>query len=225
MPAEPPNSSRSAPGCSSCCRRKSATRWSSSPYPGPQTRSRSSERGASGVGERRDRHPLPLARLEVGDERCDRRLLWRFGISGDRPIILVRVNGVQNLGLLRSLAQALRLWTWGGLACDLVVVSAEPASYQMSLHRDIATLRERYEANISPLSTAAGPINTGFHVLRVDELGSAETSTLSRLSSLVFHADGRPLQQHLREWLAEHEQERAHRSQVKVAALDRKSVV
>lgn len=150
---------------------------------------------------------------------CDRRLLWRFGISGDRPIILVRVNGVQNLGLLRSLAQALRLWTWGGLACDLVVLSTEPNSYQMSLHRDIASLRERYEANITPLASAAGPINTGFHVLRVDELGSAETGTLDSLARLVFHADGRPLQQHLREWLAEHEQARANRSQVPVAAL------
>ena len=150
---------------------------------------------------------------------CDRRLLWRFGISGDRPIILVRVNGVQNLGLLRSLAKALRLWTWGGLACDLVVLSTEPASYQMSLHRDIASLRERYEANVSPLASAAGPINTGFHVLRVDELGSAETGALDNLARLVFHADGRPLQQHLREWLAEHEQARARRSQVPVAAL------
>ncbi len=156
---------------------------------------------------------------QADDGLCDRRLLWRFGISGDRPIILVRVNGVQNLGLLRSLVQALRLWTWGGLACDLVVVSAEPASYQMTLHRDIATLRERYQANITPLSTAAGPVNTGFHVLRADELGSAETRTLNSLARLVLHADGRPLQQHLREWMAQHEQDRAARSQVSATAV------
>ncbi|MDD2728627.1 glucoamylase family protein [Malikia sp.] len=153
------------------------------------------------------------------DERCDRRLLWRFGISGDRPIILVRVSVVQNLGLLRSLAQALRWWTWGGVACDLVVVSAEPSSYQMPLHRDIATLRERYEANIPALSGNAGPINTGFHVLRADEVGSVEASTLNRLACLVFHADGRPLQQHMREWTAQHEQDRADRRQKSVAGV------
>lgn len=160
--------------------------------------------------------PMPPA---DGAERCDRRLLWRFGISGERPIILVRINGGQNLGLLRSLAQALRLWTWGGLACDLVVVSAEPMSYQMSLHRDIATLRERYEANVSPLSTASGPIHTGFHVLRADELGSAEIHTLNRLARLVFHADGRPLQPHLRDWMALHERDQAERRQVSVVAV------
>ena len=150
---------------------------------------------------------------------CDRRLLWRFGLSGERPIILVQVNEGQNLGLLRSLAQALRLWTWGGLACDLVVISAEPLSYQMNLHRDIATLRERYEANVTPLSISAGPINTGFHVLRADELGEAETGTLKRLARLVFHADGRPLQQHLREWMTLHEQDQAGRRQIPLSAV------
>ncbi|MEO0003864.1 MAG: hypothetical protein RLZZ22_1556 [Pseudomonadota bacterium] len=99
------------------------------------------------------------------------------------------------------------------------MISAEPVSYQMTLHRDIATLRERYEAHVSPLSTPGGPINTGFHVLRVDELGSAEISTLNRLARLVFHADGRPLQQHLREWMARHEQDCADRRQASVAAL------
>ena len=69
---------------------------------------------------------------EAGDV-CDRRLLWRFGISGDRPIVLVSAGVEQGLGLLRSLAQALRLWSWGGVACDLVVVNHEPASYLMPL--------------------------------------------------------------------------------------------
>ena len=73
---------------------------------------------------------------DTGSEVCDRRLLWRFGISGDRPLMLVSAGAPQGLGLLRSLAQALRLWSWGGVACDLVVVNAEPASYQMALQRE-----------------------------------------------------------------------------------------
>ncbi len=38
-----------------------------------------------------------------------------FGISGDRPLILVSAGVTQGLGLLRSLAQALRWWSWGGV--------------------------------------------------------------------------------------------------------------
>jgi cyclic beta-1,2-glucan synthetase len=74
--------------------------------------------------------PLPV---------CDRRLLWRFGISGERPILLVSVGVVQGTGLLRSLAKALRLWAWSGLACDLIVLNFEPDSYIMNLQREIAT--------------------------------------------------------------------------------------
>ena len=65
------------------------------------------------------RPPTRVAALEdLG--LCDRRLLWRFGLSGERPLVLVQVGVVQDLGLLRSLAQALRLWSWGEVACDLV---------------------------------------------------------------------------------------------------------
>ena len=81
------------------------------------------------------------APTEAGDV-CDRRLLWRFGISGDRPIVLVSAGVSQGSGLLRSLAQALRLWSWGGVACDLVVINFEPASYLMALNRSIAALKE-----------------------------------------------------------------------------------
>ena len=96
---------------------------------------------------------LSLARThlrapEAGDV-CDRRLLWRFGISGDLPIVLVSAGVAQGLGLLRSLAQALRLWSWGGVACDLVVVNHEPASYLMPLSRAIASLKEAHAAAIA----------------------------------------------------------------------------
>ncbi len=47
-------------------------------------------------------------------EVCDRRALWRFGISAVRPIVLISANDLQGLGLLRAVAQALSLWAWGG---------------------------------------------------------------------------------------------------------------
>ncbi len=132
---------------------------------------------------------------------CDRRLLWRLGISGDRPIVLAFVGQSQGLGLLRSLAQALRLWAWGGVPVDLVVVNAEPASYLMALHRDLAALRERHLADAGAQGHA-----TGFHVLRADELSAGELGTLQSLARLRFNADGRPLRHHVWEWVALHQQ-------------------
>ena len=150
---------------------------------------------------------------------CDRRLLWRFGISGDRPIILVSAGVTQGLGLLRSLAQALRLWAWGGVACDLVVVNAEAASYQMALQREIAALRERHGVNGGADTNLHGPSTTGLHVLRADELSADELSTLQCLARVRLRADGRPLPHHVQEWCELHEEAFELRHDTSTAAV------
>ena len=144
---------------------------------------------------------------------CDRRLLWRFGISGDRPILLVKAGAPEGLGLIRSLAQAMRLWSWGGVACDLVVVNAEPASYLMVLQRELTALRERHGADcgaeFNPLGGAGStqaPPSAAVHVLRAEELSDDELSTLQSLARVRLQADGRPMPHHVQEWIELHEQ-------------------
>ncbi|APW40959.1 carbohydrate-binding protein [Rhodoferax koreense] len=138
---------------------------------------------------------------EPAFEGCDRRLLWRFGISGDRPIILVSAGVAEGLGLLRSLAQALRMWSWSGTACDLVVLNAEPASYLMALHREIAALRER---TLAEISGEPGSAQIGFYLLRTEELSRDEIGTLQCLARVRLNADGRPLLHHVDEWRQQH---------------------
>jgi cyclic beta-1,2-glucan synthetase len=150
---------------------------------------------------------------------CDRRLLWRFGLSGERPLVLVQVGTVQDLGLLRSLAQALRLWSWGEMACDLVVVNAEPASYLMPLQREIQILRERHAADSAAERRLAGPATTALHALRADELSADELSTLKTLARVRFHGDGRPLLHHVQAWSAWHEQALAARQEVSTTVI------
>ena len=130
----------------------------------------------------------------------DRRLLWRFGISGDRPIVLVSASAVEGLGLLRALAQALKLWSWGGMGCDLVVVNAEPASYLMALHREIGILRDRHAADRGGESAS-----TTLYLLRAEELTPDEFSTLHAQARVRLLADGRPLLHHVQTWAAQHE--------------------
>ncbi|MEO8155895.1 MAG: glucoamylase family protein, partial [Rhizobacter sp.] len=167
---------------------------------------------------------MSLTRPQTGAARpegaatpvCDRRLLWRFGISGDRPIVLVSAGVTQSLGLLRSVSQALRMWAWGGIACDLVVVNAEPASYLMALHREIAAMRERH---IAESAAQPGPVSTGFHLLRADELSAGEMSTLRCLARIRLRADGRPLVHHVQEWVTLHEQAFEERHATSMSAV------
>ena len=149
--------------------------------------------------------PVPAPGEGAGAAVSDRRLLWRFGISGDRPLILVSAGVTQGVGLLRSLAQGLRLWAWGGVDCDLVVINAEPASYLMPLHRELAALRERHQVDTGTEPNAPNSRN-GFHVLRADELTAGELDTLKTVARVHFNADGRPLTHHVQDWTHSHEQ-------------------
>jgi cyclic beta-1,2-glucan synthetase len=136
---------------------------------------------------------------------CDRRLLWRFGLSGERPVVLVHVSITEGLGLIRSLARALRLWARGGITCDLVVVNHEVTSYLMPLQLELAALRARHSDDTSGEFSPSGPATTGFYLLRLEELSLRELSTLRALARLHFQADGRPLTRHVDDWVASHE--------------------
>ena len=136
---------------------------------------------------------------------CDRRLLWRFGISGDRPVVLVSAAGLGGLGLVRSLSQALSLWSWGGVACDLVVLNAEPASYEMALQRELVALRDRHVAETGQADAAASRGACGWHLLSADAVSADELSTLQSLARVRLLADGRSLAWHLNQWADLHE--------------------
>ncbi len=133
---------------------------------------------------------------------CDRRTLWRFKISGDRPIVLVSAGVSQGLGLVRTLTQALRVWAWSGVACDLVVVNAEPSSYLMALQRELIALRDSQEAEAAARPGAGG---TSFQLVRREELSDLELATLHAFARIRFNADGRPLTHHVQEWTSVHE--------------------
>ncbi|MCY7306301.1 MAG: carbohydrate-binding protein, partial [Rhodoferax sp.] len=146
---------------------------------------------------------------------CDQRVLWRLGISGDRPLILVWATVVEGLGLLRVLVQALRLWAWGGIACDLVVVNSEPTSYQMELQRELTALRERFMGDSQAQPAAA---QTQLHLLRAAELSADEISTLQILARVQLQADGRPFLHHVEQWCEWHAQAIQERQEAAPAA-------
>ncbi len=157
--------------------------------------------------------PQPAATVP---QALDRRLLWRFGISGDRPLVLVSAAALPGLGLVRSLGQALGLWAWGGVACDLVVIDSEPVSYAHELQRELAALRDRHDADAA---ARGGPSLSGWHLLRADDLSADELHTLQGLARVQLLADGRSLAHHLDEWAGLHEASRQQRRQTSHAVL------
>ncbi|MEP6587628.1 MAG: glucoamylase family protein [Polaromonas sp.] len=126
----------------------------------------------------------------------DQRQLWRFGISGDKPMVLVRIHAASGLPLVHALLRAQPWWTFGGLAVDVVVINSEPNSYLMPLQRDILALRDRLmqAAQHSFPSHQSAERSSSFHLLRDQETSVPEKAALAGLARVVLTADGRPLE-------------------------------
>ena len=133
----------------------------------------------------------------------DRRALWQHGISGDRPIVLVTIHREQGLGLVQALERALTAWRLGGLAVDLVVVNAEPASYLSPVQHHLQALREHGQRDQG--SAAGGPVGA-LYVINQNPLEATLACTLQRLARVHLLADGRPLAQQMAALAAPHAQ-------------------
>ncbi len=100
--------------------------------------------------------------------------LWGQGISGDLPIVLLRIADVENLDIARQLLQAHEYWRMKQLAVDLVILNERASSYvqdlQIALETLVRTSRSRPQVGID------GPSGRVF-ILRAD-LISAETRLL-----------------------------------------------
>jgi cellobiose phosphorylase len=62
----------------------------------------------------------------VAGNRLGQSSLWAYAISGDLPILLLRVAGTDELMVARQIVAAHAGWRWHGLAADLVIVCAGP---------------------------------------------------------------------------------------------------
>ena len=69
-----------------------------------------------------------LARSEGGPP-----VLWAYGISGDVPIVVCRIDDVDDLQIVRKLLQAHEYWRMKQLPVDLVILNEHAASYAQDL--------------------------------------------------------------------------------------------
>jgi cyclic beta-1,2-glucan synthetase len=100
--------------------------------------------------------------------------LWPQGISGDLPIVLLRIADVEHLNIVRELLQAHEYWRMKQLAVDLVILNERRSSYVQELQVAIETMVRASQS--CPQPGAERPAGRVF-VLRAD-LIAAETRAL-----------------------------------------------
>lgn len=107
--------------------------------------------------------------------------LWAQSISGDLPIVLVRISDVEHLDVVRELLKAHEYWRMKQLAVDLVILNERQSSYVQDLQVAIETLVRASQSRPEAASEAPGG---RVFVMRAD-LVAAETQALLRAVSRV----------------------------------------
>ncbi|MBV9904498.1 MAG: glycosyl transferase, partial [Alphaproteobacteria bacterium] len=78
--------------------------------------------------------------------------LWALGISGDLPLVVLRIDDADDIGMARQLLQAHTYWRSKQLAVDLVFLNERAASYAQDLQNGL-------DALVRSAERASGPGN------------------------------------------------------------------
>ncbi|MBA2320139.1 MAG: cyclic beta 1-2 glucan synthetase, partial [Deltaproteobacteria bacterium] len=118
-----------------------------------------------------------LARNRLGQSG-----LWAYGISGDLPIVLLRISDTQSLDLVRQLAKAHAYWRLKGLIVDLVIWNEDASGYRQNLQEQIL-------AAIAAIADAALIDRPGGIFVRRGDQMSEDDSVLTQTIARVIVSD------------------------------------
>ncbi|WP_160288072.1 GH36-type glycosyl hydrolase domain-containing protein [Pseudomonas knackmussii] len=113
--------------------------------------------------------------------------LWPLAISGDLPIVLLRIDEVEDLVLVRQLLRACEYWRMKGLDVDLAIVNERSSSYVQDLQVAIETSVR--SCQVRPHGPGQSPCG-GVHTLRADLMTLEARELLhavARVSLLARH--------------------------------------
>jgi cyclic beta-1,2-glucan synthetase len=122
--------------------------------------------------------PEAMARNTLGQPD-----LWRHGISGDLPIVLVRLAEAASIPLVRQVLHAQEYWRVKGLRADVVFLNEHPMEYLDETQGLLQGVLQ--EPRWAALANTPG----GVFLLRADGMPQAERDLLSAVARVVLHDD------------------------------------
>jgi cyclic beta-1,2-glucan synthetase len=128
------------------------------------------------------------ASLRAGPEILARNVLgqpglWAHGISGDLPILLVRVVDGDDIPLVRQVLQAQEYWRLKGLSADVVILNEHPVSYLDDMHVQLEALLDT--GPWGAWKHRAG----GVYLLRGDLMSEPERILLASVARAILSGD------------------------------------
>jgi cyclic beta-1,2-glucan synthetase len=109
--------------------------------------------------------------------------LWGYGISGDLPIVLLRVRDTTALPLARQLLVAQEYWRVKGLRADVIILNEQPTDYLDEIQNALSRLVQE------PSWAAWFGKPGGMFLLRSEGMADADRQLLAAVARVVLHGD------------------------------------
>src|SRR5215204_5123584 len=109
--------------------------------------------------------------------------LWAYGISGDLPIVVVRINKAEDMLTVKKLVRGHEYLHFKGLKIDLVILNDTPTSYLQLLHQELETIVRT--SGLQGLQDKPG----GVYLRRADQMPEADRILLHAVARAVIVAD------------------------------------
>ena len=117
--------------------------------------------------------------------------LWRYGISGDIPIVLVTIRDSAKVDLVKQLVQAHTYWRLKGLTVDLVVLTEEVSTSSQPLHDQIIDLI------VSGRAAELIDKRAGIFVRRLEQISDQDRVLLQSVARIVLTDESGMFAEHL----------------------------
>ena len=106
--------------------------------------------------------------------------LWGYGISGDIPIVLVRIQNRNRISLVREMVQAHAYWRTKGLMVDLVIWNEDLSGYRQELHDEI--MRQLPQGSESLLLNRKG----GIFIRRFEQMSDEDRILIQTVARVII---------------------------------------
>ena len=126
--------------------------------------------------------------------------LWKFGISGDLPILLVKIKDANDMHVVRDCLRAIEFFRSKNIIVDLVILNEEKNSYEHFIKFEVEN--EIQNKQLSFLKNISG----GIFIINEKEITKEEKDLLEFTSNLMLNAALGKIELQLKDLEEEHEE-------------------
>ncbi len=141
-------------------------------------------------------YPNPSKRAPATVLLANRRTqsaLWGYGISGDLPIVLVRIRDQEKMNLVQQLIHAHAYWRSKGIVSDLVILNEDDSHYHQQMQERV--LHIIASGSESAFIDKPG----GIFVRKIDQLPIEDRTLFQAVAHLLFECENGTLEEQLQQ--------------------------